>query len=141
MSVMSLLIPVFVQVALTFFLMTWMASLRVTAVKSGKARPTEIALREPNWPTRVTQIANSFHNQLELPMLFYVLIAFVLITRTPSVVLVVLAWAFVATRLVHAYIHTGTNDVQARFYAMAAGAVILGAMWIVYGVHIFALAT
>ncbi len=141
MSVMSLLIPVFVQVALTFFLMTWMATLRVTAIRSGKTRPTEIALREPNWPPRTTQIANCYHNQLEHPVLFYVLIAFVLITRTPSVLLVVLAWAYVATRLVHVYIHTGTNDVQSRFYAMLASTVILGAMWAIYGVHIFALAS
>ena len=38
MSVTSLLIPVFVQVTLTFVLMSWMWSHRVGAIKSGEAK-------------------------------------------------------------------------------------------------------
>jgi len=138
MSVTSLLIPVFVEVALTFVLMVWMWSQRVKALKSGEVKFSDIDLRQPGWPKRATQIANSYHNQLEVPLLFYVLIALVLITRVTSVLLVVLAWAFVATRLVHAYIHTGSNDVRSRFQAMMAGVIILGAMWVIFAVHIFA---
>lgn len=138
MSVTSLLLPVFVQVALTFGLMFWMASHRVHAIRNGEVRPRDIALRQPNWPARATQIANCFHNQLELPILFYVVVALILITRTNSDIFVVLAWGYVIARLVHAYIHTGANRVDHRFYAMVAGAVILGAMWIVFAVRIIA---
>ena len=42
----------------------------------------------------------------------------------------------VATRLVHAYIHTGTNNVKVRFYAMLTGVVILGAMWVIFAIRI-----
>lgn len=138
MSVASLLLPVFVQVGLTFALMTWMATHRVTAIRSGAVRPRDIALREPNWPKRATQVANCFHNQLELPVLFYVLVALILITSTNSDVFVWLAWAFVITRLVHAFIHTGSNRVDRRFYAMAAGMVILIVMWVIFAVRILA---
>ncbi len=138
MSVTSLLLPVFVQVALTFALMLWMASLRVKAVRSGEVRPRDISLRQPNWPPRVTQIANSFHNQLELPLLFYALVAFILITRTTSDVFVYLAWAFVIARLVHAFIHVGTNRLDRRFYAMLVSAAILIAMWVVFAVRVIA---
>ncbi len=138
MSVTSLLLPVFVQVALTFGLMSWMAAHRVRAMRGGEVRPRDVALREPNWPTRVTQIANAFHNQLELPTLFYVVVALILITRTNSDVFVILAWAFVAARLVHAYIHTGSNRIDHRFYAMVAGTAILGLMWVVFAVRIIA---
>jgi hypothetical protein len=136
MSVASLLLPVFVQVGLTFVLMGWMASHRVAAIRAGAVRPRDIALREPNWPPRATQIANCFHNQLELPMLFYVLVALILITNTNSTIFVILAWAFVLTRLVHAFIHTGSNRVDQRFYAMAAGMAVLVAMWVVFAVRI-----
>jgi len=136
MSVASLLLPVFVQVGLTFALMLWMASHRVTAIKTGTVRPKDIALRQPNWPERATQIANCFHNQFELPVLFYTVVALILITNTNSTVFVLLAWAFVMTRLVHAYIHTGSNRVDRRFYAMAAGMAILVAMWVVFAVRI-----
>jgi len=136
MSVSSLLLPVFVQVGLTFGLMLWMASQRVTAITSGAVRPKDISLREPNWPERATQIANAFHNQLELPMLFYVVVALILTTRTNSIEFVVLAWAFVVSRLVHAYIHTGSNRVDRRFYAMLAGMLILVAMWLTFAVRV-----
>ena len=136
MSVTSLLLPVLVQVALTFALMAWMWKLRIGALKSREVTFKDIALREPAWPARVTQIGNCFHNQLELPVLFYVLVAFVLITRTNDIVFVVLAWVFVLARLVHAYIHTGSNDVQSRFYAMAASLTVLIAMWVTFAVRI-----
>ncbi len=136
MSVTSLLLPVLVQVALTFALMAWMWKLRIGALKSREVTFKDIALREPAWPARVTQIGNCFHNQLELPVLFYVLVAFILITRTNDIVFVVLAWVFVLARLVHAYIHTGSNDVQSRFYAMAASLTVLIAMWVTFAVRI-----
>jgi hypothetical protein len=136
MSVSSMLLPVLVQVALTFGLLFWMASHRVAAVKSGAVKPRQIALREPNWPSRATQIANSFHNQLEVPMLFYVLVALILVTRTQSDVFVILAWLFVLMRLLHAFIHTGSNEVGKRFYAMLGSVVVLVAMWVIFAVRI-----
>ena len=136
MSVASLLLPLFVQVALTFALMLWMAFLRVSAVQSRQVRPRDIALREPNWPERTTQIANAFHNQLELPVLYYVLVAIILATGINSTVFVWLSWAFVLSRLVHAYIHTGSNEVDKRFYAMAAGMAILVVMWATFALRI-----
>jgi hypothetical protein len=136
MSVASLLLPVFVQVALTFALMLWMASLRVKAIRSRAVRPKDIALRQPNWPERATQIANCFHNQLELPMLFYVVVALILVTRTTSDVFVYLAWAFVIVRFIHAFIHTGSNRVDRRFYAMVASAAILIAMWAIFAARV-----
>lgn len=136
MSVTSLLLPVFVQVALTFGLLFWMASHRVAAIRGRAVRPKDIALRQPNWPERATQIANSFHNQLELPILFYVLVALILITRMNSVAFVVLAWIYVIFRFIHAYIHTGSNEVDKRFYAMLAGTLVLGAMWVIFVIRI-----
>jgi hypothetical protein len=136
MTVSALLLPVFVQVGLTFFLMFWMGILRRRALSSGAVKPSDIALRQPNWPPRTLQVANCFHNQLELPMLFYVVVAFILITSTNSLVFVLLAWIFVLSRLVHAYIHTGQNDVLARSMAIGVGALALVAMWVIFAIRI-----
>ena len=136
MSVTSLLLPVFVQVALTFALMFWMAKERRQALLNGQVKPKDVALRQPNWPPRVTQIANCFHNQLELPMLFYALVAFILITRTNDIVFVVLAWVFVAARIAHAYVHTGSNEVPKRFAAQTAAVLSLVALWIIFALRI-----
>ena len=41
-------------------------------------------------------------------------VAFALILRKSDIVLVALAWAFVISRIVHALIHLGPNDVRRR---------------------------
>lgn len=124
-----LLYPVFVQVALTFALMLWTAYARVSALRRREVRMGDIALGQNAWPERPTQIARSFQNQFELPMLFYALVALALITGKADGVLTWMAWAFVALRIWHAAIHVTHNTVTARFYVFVAGALMLIAMW------------
>jgi hypothetical protein len=129
MSIQSILLPLFVEVVLTFVLGFWSASVRLAAVRRGDVRPRDVALREPSWPKRETQIANAYHNQLELPVLFYVLTVLAIITRHADFLFVVLAWLFVLLRLAHAYVHVTSNHMGQRFAAFAAGAVVLAVMW------------
>lgn len=135
MTSFDILLPVFVQILLTFVLMVWMAFSRVGALKRKELHIRDIALGQQAWPERPTQISNAFHNQLQLPVLFYVLVAFVMITNTVTMPLVVLAWLFVATRLVHAYIHTGSNYVPWRAYVFFLNGTILMIMWAVFAVQ------
>jgi hypothetical protein len=136
MSIPAILLPLFVQVALTFALLFWMAFSRIGSLKRKEARMADTALGQQNWPPRVQQISNCYHNQFQLPVLFYVLTALAMITRHADFLFVVMAWLFVLTRLLHAYIHTGSNYVRYRFNAFALGAFILLAMWIIFAVRI-----
>jgi hypothetical protein len=136
MSIQAVLLPLFVEVVLTFVLLYWMAYQRTSALQTGEVRLGDIALREPNWPVRATQVANAFHNQLELPILFYVLTILALITRHADLVFVVLAWIFVASRLVQAYIHVTGNDVRRRGLAFGVGALVLTIMWAIFMIRI-----
>src|SRR6266478_464727 len=136
MSIQSILLPLFVQVALTFALLFWTGGARFAAVRRGDVRPRDVALREPNWPKHETQIANAYHNQLELPVLFYVLTILAIVTRHADLLLVVLAWVFVASRLVHAYIHVTDNDVNRRGPAFGLGAFVLTIMWLIFMIRI-----
>ena len=135
MSVQAVLFPLFVEVALTFVLLFWMGNVRTGAVRAGEVKIRDIALRQPNWPTRPTQISNAYENQFELPVLFYVLTILELVTRQADLLFVVMAWLFVALRLGHAYIHVTTNWVPRRFSAFAAGAILLAVMWLIYMVR------
>jgi hypothetical protein len=135
-SIQAVLLPLFVQVALTFFLLFWTGRARVAAVRRGDVHPRDIALRESNWPKRETQIANAYHNQLELPVLFYVLTILVIITRHADLLFVVLAWLFVVLRLVHVYIHLTSNRLGQRFAAFAAGFLVLLVMWVIFAVRL-----
>jgi hypothetical protein len=136
MSLQAVLLPVFVQVGLTFFLMLWMGSVRTRALKRGEVKMRDIALGQPAWNEHGTKLGNAFRNQFELPVLFYVLVVLAIIARKADLLFVIMSWVFVLTRLVHAAIHTGSNYVPNRFYAYLAGFVVLLAMWIIFAVRV-----
>jgi hypothetical protein len=136
MSVQMVLLPVFIQVGLTFFLLLWMAGARRGALVRGETKMRDVALRQPNWPDRPTQIANCFANQFEIPVLFYVLIAIALPLRKTDLVMVMLAWVFVVTRFAHAGIFVTSNDMRTRSLAWFAGVLVLFAMWVYFAINI-----
>lgn len=136
MSIQAVLLPLFVEVALTFVLLYWTGYLRSNLLKTGAVRPQDVALREPNWPARVAQIGNAYDSQLELPVLFYVLTILAWITRHADLLFVVMAWIFVALRFVHSYIHITDNDVRRRGPAFGLGALVLTVMWVIFIIRI-----
>ncbi|SDM43946.1 MAPEG family protein [Maricaulis salignorans] len=132
----ALLYPVFVQVALTFALVFTMGAMRYGAIASGKVKPGDIALGQQAWPVRVQQVSNAYENQLASPVLFYAGIAFALIASSTSVLLVVIAWAYVGLRLLHALIHVTSNHLRSRFMAFATSLLVLLAYWVVLAVEL-----
>jgi hypothetical protein len=138
MSLQSILLPPFVQVGLTFVLLFWMGYLRVTAMRRGEVKTRDMALRQPVWPERPTQVANCYHNQFEMPVLFYVLVVLAITARKADLLFVIMSWIFVVLRIIHAYIHTTSNDVPWRFYAFLAASIVLLAMWIIFAVRVLA---
>jgi hypothetical protein len=134
----AILYPVFVLIALTFFLQIRMAIERAGALRRGEAKVAEVSLDHSAWPPHALQAANAFHNQLELPILFYLVVAFALIIGLVDVVFHVLAWVFALLRLWHAYIHSTHNRVGPRSRVYAAGSITLMAMWIYLAVRFIA---
>lgn len=131
------LAPLFVQVALTFALLFWTGVRRVDEVVAGTVHPRDVALRQPNWPKDLLQVSNAYQNQLELPILFYLVVILSLFTARTTISLLVLSWAFVATRLVHALIHVTTNNMKRRFFVFLAGSLVLLSMWILFTLDLF----
>jgi len=139
MSVQMVLLPVFVQIGLTFALLIGMVFARRKTLVAGETNIRDIALGEPNWPKGATQIANCYRNQFELPVLFYVLIALALPLRRADLFIVLMSWVFVVTRFAHAGIFVTTNNIQQRSMAWFAGALVLLAMWIYFAVKLLLL--
>lgn len=136
MTVQSVLLPLFVEVVLTFVLMFGMMFNRTTALRRNETRFEQIALREPNWPPRAQQFAYAFGNQFELPVLFYVLTILALMTRQADLIFVVLAWVFVFFRVLQAFVHVTNNNVQYRGAFYGVGALVLVVMWAIFIVRI-----
>jgi hypothetical protein len=139
MSVQMVLLPVFVQIGLTFALLLWMAGARRQTLVSGETKIKSIALGEPNWPARATQIGNCYRNQFEIPVLFYVLIALALPIRHADFIIVLLSWVFVLTRFAHAGVFVSSNDLGHRSMAWFAGVLVLLVMWVYFALKILLL--
>src|SRR5215472_3154839 len=120
MTIQEVLLPLFLEVILTFVLLFWLAPLRANDFSSGRTRPQDVALREPNWSQRSMQVAYSYSNQFELPVLFYVLTILAWVTRHADLIFVVLAWIFVIFRYLQAYVHVTSNHVRLRVRSLAS---------------------
>jgi hypothetical protein len=131
-----LLLPVFIQVALTLYVLVRMGQGRVRAVRSGRVKYSDVDTKTAYSET-VQRFANNYVSQLELPVLFYVVVAFSVATSLVDYALIGLAWAFVGARLVHSFVHTGSNKIATRFKIFVAGLVFLVAMWAWFGLRLF----
>jgi len=133
----AILLPLFLEVILTFALLFWLAPLRMRDFNTGMTRPENIALREPNWSQRSLQVGYSYSNQFELPVLFYVLTILIYFPGIGgSVVFVALAWIFVIFRYLQAYVHVTNNKVRLRGLFFIISAITLAIMWVIYIVEI-----
>jgi hypothetical protein len=132
MTTQAILLPLFVEVILTFLLWIGMATLRTRDVSSGAVRPEQIALRESNWRPRTLQFAYAFSNQFEIPVLFYVLTILAYVTHLAGLIFVILAWIFVIFRILHACVHVTSNVVRLRGTLYGVAVVALALNWAIY---------
>jgi hypothetical protein len=135
MSAEMILLPLFVEVILTFALLFWLGPLRARDFRSG-LREEDVALRQPNWSKPALQVQYSFSNQFELPVLFYVLTILAYVTHHAGTLFVVLAWVFVIFRLLQAYVHVTNNKARLRGIFFGISAIALAIMWIVFIIQI-----
>ncbi len=121
--------PVFAQVVLTFVLLYATGRVRLALIRRGEVRVKDVAMGQNAWPERATRFANTYNSQFQLPVLFYAVSIFAQLNDVVDVGMIALAWAFVATRLAHAWIYVTANNVQQRFIAFVVGFAALVAMW------------
>ena len=136
MPIQWILLPLFVEVGLTFILLFMMFFARRGDFVSGRVHPRDIALGQMAWTPKTQQISNAFRNQFELPMLFYVLTILVIITRHADVLFLVMAWIFVLLRIAHVYVFVTHNRVMMRGTVYGIAALVLIAMWLICAVRI-----
>ena len=130
----SMIFPVFFQVLLTFIIMFTMGFMRFRSVKQRTVNPKDYVLMtgQEKWPEMIQRVSRSFHNQLEVPLLFYVLVAMVLITGVSMPLMVTLSWVYVGLRYVHALVHLSYNNVLHRFGVFVISCLLLLAMWVMF---------
>jgi len=130
-----LLIPLLMQVALTFIVMIFMYRRRVAEMKTMKIHPQQLKSRSKAHGvlTDSESAANNYLNLFESPVLFYTAILLTLILMVQDTILVVLAWTYVSSRGIHSFIHLGYNRVMHRFAVFIFSSFVLLGIWVRLG--------
>lgn len=133
-----ILIPLLVQVLLTFTVWVYMYAWRIPEIRRKSIDPQRLQDRTAAHELLPdsASASNNLKNLFELPVLFYtaVLLSLVLMIQDPA--LVQLAWGFVLLRIVHSTVHCTYNNVTHRFVAYALSSLFLLFMWIRLGSYI-----
>lgn len=122
--------PALAMAALTCAVWFRMFFMRIGQMRRERIHPQSVAT-SAQVAQRLTdsRAADNFRNLLELPVLFYLALAVAATTGQTSGAVLVLAWLFVALRVVHSAIQCGYNKVMHRFLAYLAGGLVLWTLW------------
>jgi hypothetical protein len=127
-----ILLPLLVQVLLTFTVWVYLFARRIPEIKRHRIDPQSLRDRAEAHvllPASASA-SNNLKNLFELPVLFYLVVVLSLVLMVQDPLLVQLAWGFVVLRIVHSAIHCSYNDVNHRFAAYALSCLVLILMWL-----------
>jgi hypothetical protein len=134
----AILFPVIAQVALTLGVLVAMGPARAQSMRENgqTLSDDDVRIGQNKWSTQAVKVSKNYANQFELPVLFYAVAAFAMITSGVDFLMVGLAWVFVLSRVAHTAIHIGPNVVMWRGTAFLVGFVALVLMWLKLTIHI-----
>ena len=125
-----LVYPMFVMVLLAASVLVRLFRARTAAVVGGAVDVRYFrTYQDGKEPESSATLARNFVNQFEAPVLFYAACVTAMALGLQSAFLLVLAWAYVLSRAVHIYVHTGKNRLRPRIHAYLSSWVILLLMW------------
>ena len=126
----ELIYPMAAMVLLTSIVLAAMLRGRIRAVRAGEASAGFYkTYTEGSEPREAAQFTRHVANMFESPTLFYAACVAGMVTGQNAMVMLVLAWIYVALRAIHAYIHTGSNKLQPRMRVYLASCMVLLGLW------------
>lgn len=130
MNATNVLLPVMALVGWTLFVLFNIPWRRFRAAFKGQVSELDFRVGESRRvPAEVSLPNRNFINLLEVPVLFYVVCLVYYVSGAALTAFVLLAWIFVALRIVHSLIHLTYNSVRHRMLAFAASTIVLIVMW------------
>ena len=121
----------FALAGLTFFCVFRMGLLRFSAVRRGEIDGRFFRLyKDYEEPEYLRVLSRHVVNLHEAPVLFYTISIIAFVTETVSTLIIALAWAYVALRYVHSFVHLTSNKVLHRFRLFATSQLVLLVLWI-----------
>jgi hypothetical protein len=119
--------PVLALVAWTFVMWFWMYATRIPAMQRAGVDVAEISRTGAplELPPEVSRVADNYNHLHEQPTVFYALALAAQLGGAADATNVGLAWAYVATRVVHSLVQATKNPIPVRFAVFSLGSILL----------------
>ena len=136
----SLLTPMLALIVWSLVMLVWMYAVRIPAIQAAGIDPANA--KEPTslvaLPLRVRQVAYNYNHLMEQPTLFYALVVYSYLAGQQNAPNLILAWTYVALRVVHSLVQATINAVLVRFSIFILGTLVLAALaarnvWALFG--------
>jgi hypothetical protein len=126
----SLLTPMLALVVWSLVMLVWMYAVRIPAIRAAGIDPS--TAKEPTsldgLPLHVRQVAYNYNHLMEQPTIFYALVVYSYLAGQQNAPNLVLAWTYVALRIVHSLVQATINAVLVRFSLFMLGTLVLVAL-------------
>jgi len=103
---------------------------RKDAFSSGAVQPEDVTVSTERYPVPARLASANFSNQFETPVVYFALIMLAMEVGAAGYAMAFLAWLYVATRVIHTFIHLGPNRLPVRGAVYGIGIIALFGMWI-----------
>ena len=132
----------FVQVLFPFLTLLLMFLRKIKAVRTKTVRASYFKLNRAqavDVPDDIVVVSNHYDNLFQMPVLFLVGATLVVTLNLVDTTMLIFAWLFVFTRILHSMIHLRTNHLQQRYYIFGSSCLVLLGMWMTVIGKIFSL--
>ena len=128
----SILLPLLALVGWTFVMWVWMYVTRVPAMQKANIDVEELSRTGAPLvlPPEVARVADNYNHMHEQPVLFYAVTLCAAVAGAVDGLQLVLAWGYVAIRVVHSLLQAISNPILARFIVFLLGSVVLFGLFI-----------
>jgi hypothetical protein len=123
-----LYLPILIQASLSIIILFWLAWSRVSRIAKHGIKE----IRKTGFPVHVNNASDNFKNQFEVPVIFYALCFFFIVSGGVTQAVVIAAWTFVVFRIIHALIQLTKNVIFPwRFLTFLVSALAIVALLII----------
>jgi hypothetical protein len=127
----GMLAPILALVGWTFVMWVWMYATRIPAIQRANVDMAELSRtgKPLEMPPAVSRVADNYNHLHEQPTIFYALALMAQLAGAADAWNVGLAWAYVATRILHSFVQATRNVIPVRFGVFTFGTLLLMALF------------
>jgi len=124
-----LVYPMALHILFTWLLSIFLFHTRTNAVKTGKISVKYFQAYIGDAPERATVVGRHYDNQFQLPLFFYLGCITHISLGYANKYTLGIAWLFILARLLHSFIHLGSNYPLTRAKIFALGWLFVLLLW------------